>query len=484
MPAGELLPRPTGPVWWAYRGLSIRSLGLARHGIILFGSTSPRSLMPQPIARSPLSPLPAALVATLLGLAWSACGDSSGSTSPGAGTGGGTEAAADPAGRKKSAASATLAYQTGLQLLLRGEPEKARDELARATELDPKMSEAFFELGKLEVHLSSQTIGSQARDLDVLERGIADLEKARDLEPNNDEYAYWVGRAYSIDNDVDNALANLNRAVEINPKHAPAWKRLGLVLKDAGRMEEAKASFQKAIENDPAEAGARFQLGQTLEQLKDLEGARAAYEASIQIDPTSPEVFGRLTQVCAMLGDAEGEERANQAMESWKIYDKRLQNRRRKVNQNPADAVAVRRLGEIYLEVGKWEDALEWFLKSLHLDPRDSLTHLYCGIVRRHLRDYPNALNHLKEAEFLAPDHLEPKLELLHLYADSGDRASFDELLTSLEEAAKEDGDSLFAIATLLQTLERNEDAQRLFAEAKALGVTEARLPQADVEEE
>ena len=208
--------------------------------------------------------------------------------------------------------------------------------------------------------------------------------------------------------------------------------------KEAGETEAAKASFEKAIEHDPEEAGARFQLGQTLEAMSDLEGARKAYEESIELDPTSPEVFGCLTKVCAQLGDAEGEEQARAGMERWKAYDQKLMRRRYAVNQNPGDAAALRRLGEMYFEVGKWEESLDWFLKAIYIDPLDGLTHLYCGVARRHMRDFPNALNHLKEAEFLAPDNLDPKLQLLYLYADSEDEASFIELLASVEEAAAE----------------------------------------------
>ena len=129
----------------------------------------------------------------------------------------------------------------------------------------------------------------------------------------------------------------------------------------------------------------------------------------------------------------ECEARANTGMESWRAYDEKLQRRRRAVNQNPGDAAAVRRLGQMYFDVGKWEEALEWFVKAIHIDPKDGLAHLYCGAARRQLGDHENALNHLKEAEFLAPDYLDPKLELLRLYADTEDEAAAKELVTAVE---------------------------------------------------
>jgi tetratricopeptide (TPR) repeat protein len=398
-------------------------------------------------------------------------GDGEGAATPAAGA---APAApkAEPAKGQKSSASAMLAYQTGLQLLLKGDPERAVGEFERAVGLDARMSEAHYELGKLQVHLSSKTIGSQARDLEILRRGIASLEKARDLEPANDHYWFWIGRARSIENDVEGARTALSKAVELNPRHAPAWKALGLVEKGAGRTQAARDAFQQAIQADPEDAGAFFQLGQTLEELQDLEQARAAYEKSLALNPTEPEVHGRLLTVCASLGDADCETRAKAGMEAWTEYDRRLKLSRREVNQNPDDAKALRRLGLMYFEVGQWEEALEWFVKSIHLDPSDARTHLYCGVTRRHLRDYVNAANHLREAEFLAPDVLDPKLELLRLYAETEEAAAFQELLARTEGEAAADGPSLLDLGLLCRELGRAEDAARLLEKAKALGAT------------
>jgi tetratricopeptide (TPR) repeat protein len=224
----------------------------------------------------------------------------------------------------------------------------------------------------------------------------------------------------------------------------------------------------------PKDGASRFHLGTTLEVLGKTEEARAAYEESITLDPSNARAYEGLVKVCAKLGDAEGEARANAGLEAWGAYQEKLNRRRVKVNQNPGDGAAVRRLGEAYFEVGKWDEAIEWFMKAIHIDEKDSLAHLLCGVARRNLEDYENALNHVLESEFLAPDNLDPKLELLRLYALTKDEKSLGEKLAAVEEAAAEDGEALYALAEVCAEIARAEDAERLFGKAAAKGVTSA----------
>jgi tetratricopeptide (TPR) repeat protein len=376
----------------------------------------------------------------------------------------------------KGEASAKLAFQTARQLLLKGDPEKAAAEFQRATELDPKMAEAHFELGKLNLHLSAQTIGSQARDLEVLDRGLASMRTACELEPENDFFWFWLARGH-FQKDKDQTaqpIEMLKKAIALNSESGPAWKLLGRIQIQAGDMQAASETLQRATELMPKDGSSRFHLGTTLEVLGRTAEARAAYEESIRLNPSNARTYESLLKVCAKLGDAEGEARANAGLEAWSEYQKKLNYRRTMVNKHPDDPQWVRRLGQSFFEVGKWEESIEWFMKAIHIDPKDGLAHLLCGVARRNSEDYENALNHLKEAEFLAPDNLDPKLELLRLYGTTKDEKSLAEKLAEVETAAAEHGLSLYALGEVCAELGRAEDARRLFDKAAAMGVTSA----------
>ncbi|NOT29914.1 MAG: tetratricopeptide repeat protein [Planctomycetes bacterium] len=371
------------------------------------------------------------------------------------------------------ASSAMLAYEMGLQHLQKGEVEKAETEFGRALQLDPKMAEACFELGKLKVQQSSQQVWSKSRDLDVLGEGVALLAKACELEPANDQYLFHLGRAHYLKDDLDGARLHLGKAVELNPKLVGGWKALGRAQVDAGETEAGRDSYLRALELNPNDAAAHFLLGQALEVLSDLAGARVAYEKSVALEPSEYEVYGRLSQVCGKLGDAEGEAKANAGRQQWVAFDEQLTRRQKAVNQNPSDGAALRRLGEMYLEIGDWEKAQGLFKGAILIDRRDWRAHLWRGVALRHMKE-KGAIDHLKEAEFLAPDVLDPKLELLRLYAERRDDANLDALLRAVEGEAAADGNSLFTLGEVCREVGREEDAKRLFAKAAALGVTEA----------
>jgi predicted Zn-dependent protease len=421
----------------------------------------------------PARALPILLVPLLVG-GLGGCSKDSG-PGPGGGAGSPNEATSAPEGGSSPAArtsSALLAFQKGTDLQVRGELAMAEAELERAVELDGSLSEAYFQLGKLRVGLSSRNVGSTVREPETLAKGLAALARAAELEPSNDEYAYWLGRARHIAKDLPGAREALERATELNAGNAEAWKRLGMVHLDEAHLEQARDAFQAAVAIDPPEAGALFQLGQTLELLEDLDGARAAYQRSIEADRTNAGPYGALAKLLAKQGDEAGAAEAETQHEYWKGYEEKLSRRMVAAKQQPDDAATLRRLAEMFLIAEKWGEAADWSLKSINIDSSDHLAHLYRGVALRHLGELDASLPHLKEAEFLGPEYIEPKLELLRLYGDQQDASAFAELLATVEEAAAADGLSLHDLAVVCREYGREEDAGRLSGKARALGVT------------
>ena len=351
-------------------------------------------------------------------------------------------------------------FQKGLEYTEKGEHQAAADHYRRAVEKNPDMHEAQFALGKVLVHLSYVVVGSGAREMEVLNEGIAALGKAVELVPDNADYAYWQGRALHLAGRSDEAVEALKRATQLDPTHGLAHKRLGLVHADAGRAEDARASFASATEHLSDDAGVYFQYGLQLEAAEELEAARDAFDRAIEIDRTLPGPYAKLATVHERLGDSDAAAAATRDFQVWKNFDDQLKEKRRRANQSSNDPQALLEVGEAYFAAGKWTDSLEWLRRSLAIDSQNPLTHLYSGIVSRELGEHTLALNHLQEAAFLAPESVEPQLELMKLHVAMGSPAEVDPILTALDAGIPEDNvDDRMALAAVLIEIGRSEDA-------------------------
>jgi tetratricopeptide (TPR) repeat protein len=371
-------------------------------------------------------------------------------------------AGSGPGGSNRtSGGGARLAYQSALNLIHSNSLDEAEKELRRAIELNPAMVQAHFELGQLLVRQSYVIVGSGSRDQEKLDEGIVHLKRALEFEPGNDVFAYWVGRAAHIGEDLEMAGEYLDRAIALNPKNGLAHKRKGLLSMDQSELESACGSLETALELLPNDGGLRFQYGNALENIDQPERALAAYEQAIAVDPTLSASYNSLARLRDEAGDNEGAQEALRKFVVWQRWEQELQAAQRKVQRRPDDPQALFFLGEQFFAAERWVEALQWFNRVLSIDKRHAHAHLYCGIARRHIGDLDFSVDHLEEAAFLSPDSLEPKLELIRTckLADKEDRIL--EILKQVEEEAPQDAYAYFELGRVCAQLERTEDARR-----------------------
>ena len=188
-----------------------------------------------------------------------------------------------------------------------------------------------------------------------------------------------------------------------------------------------------------------------------------------EVDRIRPEPYLALSQILAKQGDSEGSAAAEAEFKRWSNFDRQLSALTQAANQNPKDAKALFKLGEQYFAGEKWNEALEWFQRSIYVDPKNAHAHFYCGILRRKLGDHAAATNHLKEAEFLEPDSLDPKLELIRLYAETSDENGIQEVFKKVETEAAEDPVAMRELGIVCAEVGRAEDARRFLDKAIAL---------------
>lgn len=141
-----------------------------------------------------------------------------------------------------------------------------------------------------------------------------------------------LGRRAFEENDLDRAEALIREAVEGGAQYADLYHTLGLVCSRQNRLEDAVAWFEKSLAVNPAYTEALLSLSITLNEMGRYEEAREAYRrADASVTPAGEPGKGNLF--------------------------------RGKIANLHAE------LGELYLALGQYEDAVREYRQSLRVAP-------------------------------------------------------------------------------------------------------------------
>ncbi len=114
--------------------------------------------------------------------------------------------------------------------------------------------------------------------LDRPQEALADLNKAVELDPQNDEFHRQLAWLYGTGmKQEQQSLASIDKAVGLAPLEARNYRMRGLVLREVkGDLQAALADFDHAIELSPNEAELYRQRGQTYNELGDFASGLAS----------------------------------------------------------------------------------------------------------------------------------------------------------------------------------------------------------------
>lgn len=140
---------------------------------------------------------------------------------------------------------------------------------------------------------------------------------------------------------------------------------------------------------------------------EDRAGAEAHLEKAIEISPQFSAAWNTLGVLAYQERKMElAEERFRQA--------ERL---------DPALFEPVVNLGGVLLNLGKYEDALQYNARAVERRPRDPLAHVQLGLTYLQLKRTDLAVRHLEEGKHIDPGHYSyPQLILSDIYLRQGNR--------------------------------------------------------------
>lgn len=123
-------------------------------------------------------------------------------------------------------------------------------------------------------------------------------------------------------------------------------------------------------------------------------------------------------------------------------------------------------LGNLYLDIGKRQEAIATFKKALEINPRDAEVYFNLGVVYEAQGNKEDALAAYKKTIELNPSHTKACYNLAILYNNLGKK---EELLSLYKEAVKNNLDypqAYFEVGNLYSDSGRHKDAIRLYKRA------------------
>jgi tetratricopeptide (TPR) repeat protein len=187
-----------------------------------------------------------------------------------------------------------ILYQYGLLEARQGKREEAIVRLQKSLEIDPDLSEGYFNLANLLV---------QSGRVQEAEPALA---RALIADPY-DAAAYDLsGQVMAMKRETEAALYDFQKAVQLRPGYPPYLYDHALVLVQAGRYDEAKSQIQAAIQSNPDYAEAREVLGALYVREKQPDLAIREYRQAIALRPGMNRVQLNLGLLLYSQGDRAG----------------------------------------------------------------------------------------------------------------------------------------------------------------------------------
>jgi len=280
---------------------------------------------------------------------------------------------------------------------------EARGEYERTIALDPKMPEAYLDLGILLLEKDPAA-------------SVAALTKATELLPAESRPHFLLGVAQEHSGNPSAAAKAFENAVALDPMDLDTLLHLGESYLALNRPANAEQRFRNAIERQPQEPRALLGLARSLDQQKKSEAA-GAYQGYLAVEPADSVARARLVHLYL-------------EQEKFDAADAELN----RTDSGKPSLELLKLRADIQIGRKKWDDAIHTLEEAAALAPGEAQLHGGLGRVYLQKRDFPRAEKELRAAMRLDGKNLTYWKDLSSTFFLGG---NYPAALATLDEIAK-----------------------------------------------
>lgn len=163
-------------------------------------------------------------------------------------------------------------------------PPAATGNSASAADSRPYAEEAFKHYNR----------GVELHQAGFLNQAIAEYKIAIEADPRMEEAWSNLGGIYAAQRSYPKAMEAFEKALQLKPDRPTTLNGYGTVLYARGKTVEAKEKWKQAVQIEPGFASAYYNMGNALEGEKDIMTALAYYYLGIQANPNMADAYYRM----------------------------------------------------------------------------------------------------------------------------------------------------------------------------------------------
>jgi tetratricopeptide (TPR) repeat protein len=296
--------------------------------------------------------------------------------------------------------------------------QSALKNLERASRYDPTLPDVYFLEARLQAELPD---GDRKAAATALDEAIKLLRAKDQLKQLSKAY---VLRG-KLQEEQDRKLADFELAVKADPTNTEAWQARAFVYLQKGDNEKAVADLLKLIEQDQDNPGLLAALADALIDLKKYDEAMKYCEEVIKRAPGSTLGFSLRARIKVMQDDVKGAiQDLNEALG---------------INANDLQALLMR--SQLHASQGDDAKAKADVERALKIDPDLPQGIRLRSILAAQQKKWGDAISDMQLLLQSDPTNAEFRLQLAGYYVGDNRPRRAIELLTSILDGLKDDGD-------------------------------------------
>eukprot|EP00871_Galdieria_phlegrea_P001699 jgi/Galph1/252/GphlegSOOS_G4935.1 len=161
----------------------------------------------------------------------------------------------------------------------------AKEFYLKALKENPNHAKSLQQLGWVE-HESGRT-----------EEGFRLLRRAVEVDANDGQGWYLLGRLYMAQKEYRAAYDNYQHAVYCNSRNPRFWCSIGVLYYQMGQYRDAMDAYTRAIRLNPNLSEVWYDLGTLYESFSQFKDALDAYREALKLSPNNSQIKARVSEI-------------------------------------------------------------------------------------------------------------------------------------------------------------------------------------------